>query len=42
MPSSYPETRALLESRGFRARTVDISELIKAEAGVTCMSLLFE
>jgi len=42
LPSSYPETRALLESRGFRVRTVDTSELIKAEAGVTCMSLLFD
>jgi dimethylargininase len=42
MPSSYPETRALLEANGFNVRTVDISELIKAEAGVTCLSLLFE
>jgi len=42
LPSSYPETRALLESRGFRVRTVDVSELIKAEAGVTCLSLLFD
>jgi dimethylargininase len=42
LPSSYPETRALLEANGFRVRTVDTSELIKAEAGVTCMSLLFE
>lgn len=40
MPSSYPETRALLEQHNLRVRTVDISELIKAEAGVTCMSLL--
>jgi len=42
MPSSYPKTRALLESNGYRVRTVDISELIKADAGVTCLSLLFE
>jgi dimethylargininase len=42
LPSSYPATRALLESNGFTIRTVDTSELIKAEAGVTCMSLLFE
>lgn len=41
MPASYPETRALLERRGYRVRTVDTWELIKAEAGVTCMSLLF-
>ena len=42
LPSSYPETLALLKSRGFHVRTVDTSELIKAEAGVTCMSLLFD
>ena len=42
LPSSYPQTRALLEANGFRVQTVDTSELIKAEAGVTCMSLLFE
>lgn len=40
MPSSYPQTRELLEQHNFRVRTVDISELVKAEAGVTCMSLL--
>jgi dimethylargininase len=40
LPSSYPQTHALLEHHSFRVRTVDISELIKAEAGVTCMSLL--
>lgn len=42
MPSSYTETRTLLEVNGLRVRTVDISELIKADAGVTCLSLLFE
>ncbi len=42
LPSSYPETGALLERHNFRLRTVDTSELIKAEAGVTCMSLLFQ
>jgi dimethylargininase len=41
MPSTYPKTQALLKSRGHAVRTVDISELIKAEAGVTCLSLLF-
>jgi dimethylargininase len=42
MPVSYPRTRGLLEQNGYRVRTVDTSELIKAEAGVTCMSLLFD
>jgi dimethylargininase len=42
MPASFPETRALLERRGFRVRTIDVSELQKAEAGVTCTSLIFD
>jgi dimethylargininase len=41
MPASFPETRALLEERGFRVRPIDLSELQKAEAGVTCTSLIF-
>jgi dimethylargininase len=41
LPTSFPKTRALLEERGFRVRTVDVSELQKAEAGVTCCSLIF-
>jgi dimethylargininase len=41
MPSSFPKTRALLEQRGFCVRTIDLSELQKAEAGVTCTSLIF-
>jgi hypothetical protein len=31
----------LLDQRGFRVRTIDLSELQKAEAGVTCGSLVF-
>jgi dimethylargininase len=42
MPASFPRTRALLEKRGFRVRTLDVSELQKAEAGVTCTSLIFD
>jgi dimethylargininase len=38
---SFPRTRTLLERRDFRARTIDLSELQKAEAGVTCSSLIF-
>ncbi|MEO0248797.1 MAG: dimethylargininase [candidate division WOR-3 bacterium] len=41
-PSGFPQTRRLLEERGFHVRTVDVSELQKAEAGVTCMSIIFE
>ena len=40
MPSSFPKTCAFLEKRGFHVRTVDVSELQKAEAGVTCCSLI--
>ena len=39
--ASFPKTRALLEKRGFRVQTIDLSELQKAEAGVTCCSLIF-
>lgn len=42
MPDGFPRTRALLEREAFKVRTVDVSELQKAEAGVTCMSLVFE
>ncbi len=41
-PASFPKTRARLESHGFRAEPLDISELQKAESGLTCSSLLFE
>jgi dimethylargininase len=40
-PASFPKTRALLESRAFRVTPLDISELQKAESGLTCSSLLF-
>jgi dimethylargininase len=42
IPASFPKTRALLEQRGFRVRMIDLSELQKAEAGVTCSSLMVE
>jgi len=41
LPVSFPNTRALLEQRGFRVRSIEVSELQKAEAGVTCTSLIF-
>lgn len=41
LPTSFPKTGALLENRGFRIQTIDLSELQKAEAGVTCASLIF-
>ncbi len=42
IPKSFPATRQLLERRGFRTKAIDISELLKAEAGVTCESIIFE
>lgn len=42
VPASFPKTEVLLERRGFRVRSLDLSELQKAEAGVTCTSLIFE
>jgi len=41
-PASFPKTRVILESRGFHVTAVDISELQKAESGLTCSSLLFD
>jgi dimethylargininase len=40
-PDAFPRTRARLERAGFRVRTVDVSELQKAEGAVTCCSLIF-
>lgn len=40
MPSAFPRTRERLEAAGYRVRAVDVSEFLKADAGVTCLSLL--
>ena len=42
IPASYPRTARLLTASGFAVEPIDVSELQKAEAGVTCMSLVFE
>ena len=41
-PASAPGTRAIVARRGLATTAVDVSELQKAEAGVTCLSLVFE
>jgi dimethylargininase len=41
-PAFFPRTRARLETHGFSVTSLDISELQKAESGLTCSSLLFE
>jgi dimethylargininase len=40
MPAGNPRTAARLRDRGFHVVEVDVSELQKAESGVTCMSLI--
>jgi dimethylargininase len=42
MPAAFPQTEQMLRNEGFTVRTVDISELMKAEAAVTCSSVIFE
>lgn len=42
MPAGFPQTAEVVERLGWKIRIVDISELRKAEAGVTCSSLIFE
>jgi dimethylargininase len=42
LPASFPLTRARIEARGFDVMPLDISELQKAESGLTCSSLLFD
>ena len=41
MNAAYPETATRVRALGHDVRLVDISEFGKAEAGLTCMSLLF-
>ena len=40
MQSAHPRTAALLAARGYAVETVDVSEFAKAEAGLTCLSLV--
>jgi dimethylargininase len=41
-PAAFPLTLTKLRDRGLDVRVVDASELAKAEAGVTCCSLIFQ
>jgi dimethylargininase len=42
MPAAFSRTCELLEGSGFCVQRIDNSELLKAEAGVTCTSLIFD
>ena len=41
IPAAFPATAERLERLGRRVIPLDVSELMKAEAGVTCMSVVF-
>jgi dimethylargininase len=41
-PAAFPLTLARLERAGIQVMPVDVSEIAKAEGGVTCCSLVFE
>ncbi|HXT51409.1 MAG TPA: arginine deiminase family protein [Thermoanaerobaculia bacterium] len=40
MPAAFPRTAERLAARGVNVRTLDVSEIAKAEGGVTCCSIL--
>jgi len=40
VPAAFPRTAERLAQRGLRVRTLDVSEIAKAEGGVTCCSIL--
>jgi dimethylargininase len=40
LSDAFPRTAELLRAHGRHVRSVDISELMKAEAGMTCLSLM--
>lgn len=42
LPAAFPRTAELLDELGWQVRPLDISELMKAEAGMTCSSILFD
>ena len=42
MHEGFHKTLAMLRERQIRVRTTDVSEFLKAEAGMTCLSIIFE
>jgi len=40
--AAFPRTRERLQARGLAVRSVDLSELAKAEGALTCCSLIFD
>jgi dimethylargininase len=41
-PSAHGKTRRRMEEQGIKVVPLDVSEVLKAEGGVTCCSLVFE
>ena len=39
--ADHMETGSVIRERGFEVHTIDLSEFVKAEGGVTCLSILF-
>jgi N-dimethylarginine dimethylaminohydrolase len=42
MAAAFPGTAEIVRRQGLEVRIVDISELMKAEAAITCSSVIFE
>jgi dimethylargininase len=42
MPNAFPQTAAILRREGFNVAELEMTELMKAESGVTCSSLIFQ
>jgi dimethylargininase len=42
LAAAHPRTADLIRNRGLLVETVDLSEFAKAEAGITCLCVLFE
>ena len=41
IPASFPDTARILDRAGWLVLPIEVFELQKAEAGVTCMSVIF-
>ena len=42
LPTGFPRTEQLLAANGYQISTIVMDELQKAEAGLTCLSIIFE
>ncbi|HZT95936.1 MAG TPA: arginine deiminase family protein [Chloroflexota bacterium] len=42
LPASFPEMAERVRAQGFKVVTIEFTELMKAEAGLTCCSILLE